>query len=246
MSEDDPKRTGNRHVVEVDTDDLDELADLLEEKGGDGDDRRPAVHRIDLDDSEEDFERLLHRTLGEAAGEPVPPPRARRVTPPPPPGGGSRAPRRDDDGHAEESRIIDDLRTKMKELTDETDSFRRRISAQAADAHAAGQEDVCRRLLPVIDALELALQSARDTHDPDKLVHGLELVLKQLIGELGSLGLEGIDAVGQPFDPSLHEAFQQRRTGRVEPGHVASLIRRGYRFNDKLLRAAQVVVEGSD
>ena len=99
-------------------------------------------------------------------------------------------------------------------------------------------------LMPIMDAMEMALKSAEGASaETDQLTKGIELVHKQLKTDLGLLGLELIAPLGEVFDPNVHEAFQQVTTGKVAPGQVAEVVRNGYRFEERLLRAAQVLVE---
>ena len=129
-------------------------------------------------------------------------------------------------------------------MTSETESYRRRLKDEAEAARGKGREDVFKALMPIMDALEMALKSSgQNGGQGDQLTKGIELVHKQLINDLGLLGLEFIAPEGQPFDPNVHEAFQQVKTGKVAPGAVAEVVRNGYRFEERLLRAAQVLVE---
>jgi len=145
--------------------------------------------------------------------------------------------------HVPESKAIGDLKEKVKLMNAETETYRRRITAQAETARTEGHGDACKALLPVMDALALAMKAAADVENGEKLVDGLELVMKQLHSALGALGLESIEAHGEPFDPTVHEALHKMHTGEVPVGSVAEVIRQGYQFNGKLLRPAQVVVE---
>ncbi len=231
----------------------------------------PGVVHVDVDEVDDDFEALLQRTLGEAAGgapkpdappRSLPPqaaPRAPRAWggPKPPRGPTMSGPaalskladqRRDerrqrDDRHKEESKVIDALRKKVKDMTAETEKYRQRVAAEAGGARTKGRADVFKALMPIIDTLELALKAATESRDYDALHHGLELCFKQLLGGVRSLGLEDVDAQGAIFDPAKHEAVQQQKTGTMPPGTVLHMLRRGYIHDEKLMRPAQVVVE---
>ena len=133
---------------------------------------------------------------------------------------------------------------KLGQLTAETARFRKRMEDQADLARLEGREEVFKTLLPIMDNLERGLHSAStDTRDFDRLFEGLELVIRQLVAQLQPLGLVAFDSLGQAFDPARHEAFRKASTGTVEPGCVVEEVRRGYFFNDRLLRPALVVVE---
>jgi molecular chaperone GrpE len=94
-----------------------------------------------------------------------------------------------------------------------------------------------------LDTLDIAIQSAPSAKSADKVIAGVEMVFAQLLTELSRLGLECINPVGETFDPALHEAMQKSETGTVEPGQINKVLRRGFVMNEKLVRAAQVIVE---
>ncbi|MDP6944784.1 MAG: nucleotide exchange factor GrpE [Myxococcota bacterium] len=147
------------------------------------------------------------------------------------------------DEPSRESKAVEELRKKVKEMTAETESYRARLKEEAEAARGKGREDVFKALLPILDTLELALKSANESQDTEQLTQGIELVIKKLTTDLEQLGLEPVDPAGKPFDPNLHEAFQQVTTGKVDVGMVAEVVRKGYRFEERLLRPAQVLVE---
>jgi len=222
------------------------------------------IFKVDIDGLD-DFEALLQRTMGEAAGGGSSTPALDEAAAMPAPRGTpsrrkaaitsasakwrTPAPKRDTtkseraSESSQESKVIEELRKKVKEMTSETQSYRKRLELEAKATRGKGREDVFKALLPIMDTLELALKSMNEGHDVDKLTEGIEMVLKRLLTDLGLLGLEPITAQGEVFDPTLHEAFQQVTTGKVEPGKVAEVVRAGYRFEARLLRAAQVLVE---
>jgi molecular chaperone GrpE len=221
------------------------------------------VFKVDLDGLD-DFEALLQRTMGEAAGL-TPAPKAAPSRPPvgktPPEKATAQAKpmmapqwrkpdmarppeRQRTDGPSQESKAVDELRKKVKAMTTETDAYRRRLEDSAKAARGKGREDVFKALLPIMDALEMAIKSTEGTSGQgDQVTKGIELLHKQLRTDLGLLGLQLITPLGDVFDPNVHEALQQVTTGKVTPGQVAEVVRNGYRFEDRLLRAAQVLVE---
>jgi molecular chaperone GrpE len=122
------------------------------------------------------------------------------------------------------------------------DNFRKRTRRELDDARRNGREDLLRVLLPVFDNLERALQSAQRSSDVRAMADGLKMVERQFVDALGREGIVRIPTVGQPFDPSVHEAIQQVETGDHEPGTVLAEVQPGYTQGDRLLRAAMVVV----
>jgi molecular chaperone GrpE len=122
------------------------------------------------------------------------------------------------------------------------DNFRKRTRRELEDAKRSGREDLLRVLLPVFDNLERALQSAQRSNDVKAMAEGLKMVERQFVDALGREGITRIPTVGQPFDPSVHEAIQQVETGDHEPGTVLAEVQPGYVQGDRLVRAAMVVV----
>jgi molecular chaperone GrpE len=122
------------------------------------------------------------------------------------------------------------------------DNYRKRSRREVEDARKSGREDLLRELLPVFDNLERALTSAQRASDIKGVAEGLSMVMKQFEGTLGRVGITKISAIGQPFDPSIHEAIQQVETDDHPAGQVVSEVQPGYMQGDKLVRAAMVVV----
>ena len=135
------------------------------------------------------------------------------------------------------------MRQKVKDLAAETDRYKARIADEAEGARNKGREDVFKALMPIIDTLELALNSASGQGNAAQFTEGIGLVLKRFEVDLKQLGLEVISPMGAPFNPKHLEALQRVNTVKVAPGSVAEVVRRGYRMGDKRLRAAQVFVE---
>jgi len=122
------------------------------------------------------------------------------------------------------------------------DNFRKRARREQSDAEKKGREDVLKDLLPVFDNLERAIVHAEKATDVQSVAEGIKMVIRQFTDTLAKLGVERIEAVGQPFDPSLHEAIQQLETSDFAPGTIAAEIQGGYRAQDRLIRPAMVVV----
>ncbi|HEY3819374.1 MAG TPA: nucleotide exchange factor GrpE [Polyangiaceae bacterium] len=122
------------------------------------------------------------------------------------------------------------------------DNFRKRTRKELEDARRSGREDLLRAVLPVFDNLERAIQSALRTKDVKAVADGLAMVQRQFVEALGREGIARIPTVGQPFDPSVHEAIQQVETSEHAPGTVLAEVQPGYTQGDRLMRAAMVVV----
>lgn len=122
------------------------------------------------------------------------------------------------------------------------DNFKKRIRREMEDGEKRAREDLLKDLLPVFDNLERAAQHAGTASDVKSLAEGIAMVLRIFTDTLGRIGIERVPAVGQPFDPAVHEAVQQLETTEFAPGTVAAEVQAGYRFGDRLVRPAMVVV----
>ena len=122
------------------------------------------------------------------------------------------------------------------------ENYRKRVAKETSDALARGKAELARELLPVIDNLERALQSGGDTAAHESLVRGVELVLDEIRGRLGSAGVEAFDPTGEKFDPELHEALSAQPAEGTDSGIVLETVEKGYRLNGQILRPARVVV----
>lgn len=124
----------------------------------------------------------------------------------------------------------------------ELDNFRKRMAREKSDAIRYGNAALLESLLPVLDNFSFGLEAARREAGLSVVFQGMSMVGKQLSDLLEEFGVQEVAAEGLPFDPNLHEAVQQRASQEVEEGHVISVIRKGYRLHDRLLRAANVIV----
>jgi len=124
------------------------------------------------------------------------------------------------------------------------DNYKKRAARERTDAIKYANETLLEKLLPIVDNFEAALAAANNTSgaNVESLKTGVNMIHSQLKNFLSENGIEEIDAAGKPFDPNLHEAVSQRATDEVPEGHVAQQMRKGYRFRDRLLRPAMVVV----
>jgi molecular chaperone GrpE len=124
----------------------------------------------------------------------------------------------------------------------ETENFKKRNLRERDDAIRFANEALVKDLLPVIDNLERAITHAAGGENGKPLVEGVEMVLKGFLDVLSKFGVSKIVAIGQPFDPSKHEAMAQVVSDDHEPNTVVAELHKGYMFRDRLLRAALVSV----
>jgi len=122
------------------------------------------------------------------------------------------------------------------------DNFRKRTIKDLAEEKRRAKEDVVREFLPVIDNLERAVSASSGASDVQAIIDGIRMVLKLFEDQASRLGLTKVKAVGERFDPAVHDAIQQVETDDHPPGTVIAEVVAGFRLGDKLVRPAMVVV----
>lgn len=143
-----------------------------------------------------------------------------------------------------DSREVAEQREKYLRLAAEYDNYRKRSMRERSEAEARGQASLIKQLLDPLDDLSRFAHVDPTTVDPATITQGADMVERKLRKVLTSLGLEAIDPVGQPFDPSLHEAVTtEPATSEADDHTVSKVFQVGYRHNGQLLRPARVVVK---
>ncbi|MER5393261.1 nucleotide exchange factor GrpE [Saccharopolyspora sp. NPDC002686] len=130
---------------------------------------------------------------------------------------------------------VDELTADLKRVTAEYANYRKRVERDRESVIAAAKASVAGDLLTVLDDLERA-----EAHGD--LNGAFKAVADKLVGALNSAGLEAFGAEGDEFDPSVHEAVQHSTSPDVSGPTVTAVLRRGYRFSDRVLRPAMVAV----
>ena len=133
----------------------------------------------------------------------------------------------------------DDYFDRLQRLTADFDNYRKRAARDQAAFVERATERLVTELLPVLDALEGALESA-GKHEEAKLEEGVRLVHRELVEALAREGLVEVETDGQ-FDPHVHEALVSQPS-EEEDGSVIEVLQKGYRLGDRVLRPARVVV----
>jgi molecular chaperone GrpE len=125
----------------------------------------------------------------------------------------------------------------------EMQNVRKRLQRDVENAHKYGLEKFLTNLLPLIDSLEKAVESARQAEEANEAIaEGVELCLKMLLDILGKENIEQIFPEGEPFDPQYHEAMSVIENPDVEPNSVVTVFQKGYMLNGRLVRPALVIV----
>ena len=121
------------------------------------------------------------------------------------------------------------------------DNYKKRAARDREDVYRYAESDILKDILPVVDNLTLALDHAKDKDD--EFVKGVKLVSDGLLKALADHGAKPMDdLIGKELDPNFHEAIATLPSETVEEGKISNVAKVGWLLNDKLLRAAQVVV----
>ncbi|MFC7344640.1 nucleotide exchange factor GrpE [Saccharopolyspora griseoalba] len=140
-----------------------------------------------------------------------------------------------EDERSDLQKQVDDLTADLKRVTAEYANYRKRVERDRESVIASAKASVAGELLTVLDDLERA-----ESHGD--LTGAFKAVADKLVGALNSAGLEHFGAEGDEFDPSVHEAVQHSTSPEVSGPTVTAVLRRGYRFGERVLRPAMVAV----
>jgi molecular chaperone GrpE len=142
---------------------------------------------------------------------------------------------------------------RLLRTTADFENFKKRAAREKIESAQYASFSLLQKLLPVLDNFEMALAAAQTATSArpasavadDKLTSlqsGVIMIQQQLKSALTETGLEEIDATGKPFDPNVHEAISQQESAEAPEGSVLQQLRKGYKFKDRLLRPATVIV----
>lgn len=154
----------------------------------------------------------------------------------------------------ETEEVVDEAQKKLEELEQqakdnfdkylrqvaEFDNFRKRTNIEKASMYSNGVRDAVERLLPVIDNFERAVDTATDKED--SFYKGVEMILKQFLEILSSLGVEEIPALGESFDPNVHSAVMHSEEEGYDENVISEVFQKGYKLGDKVIRPSMVKV----
>jgi len=132
---------------------------------------------------------------------------------------------------------------RLLRVTAEFENYKKRLSREMEDFRKYANQSLLKEMLSVVDHIELAIQAAGvPSPAGTSMVEGLNLTLKEFLRILDKFKVKPIEAVGQPFNPQMHEAIMQEATDRLPENTVVREMQKGYTINDRLLRPALVVV----
>jgi molecular chaperone GrpE len=133
---------------------------------------------------------------------------------------------------------------RLVRTTADFDNFKKRAAREKIESAQYATATLLQKLLPVLDNFEMALAAAQNAPG-DQLASfqsGVVMIQQQLKNTLLESGLEEIDAAGKPFDPNFHEAVSEMESAEIAEGNVLQQLRKGYKFKERLLRPATVIV----
>ena len=135
----------------------------------------------------------------------------------------------------------DDGNEKYVRLMAEFQNYKKRVSKEKNDLREYATEKLVMELLPVLDNFERALAASAED-DPAGYAKGMELIFTQMVTELQKSGLAEVEAEGQDFDPTKHNAVMTEENEELESGKVSKVLQKGYALNDKVIRPSMVAV----
>jgi molecular chaperone GrpE len=181
---------------------------------------------LDLDDQSTDLEAAMRDAMAAVEGK-----HAGAKTDPPAAGAG------DDVAKLRQENI--ELRDRAIRTLADFDNFRKRSERERQESRRYALLEPMRELLTVADNLDLALSAQGSAED---LKRGVEMIHRQMAELLRRFGIVEVPAIGQPFDPTLHEAVSREESREVKVPTVVAELRRGYKMHDRLVRPSMVKV----
>lgn len=139
----------------------------------------------------------------------------------------------------------DELRDLLLRTRAEMENVRKRMNRERDEERRYAAMPIIRDLLPVIDNLHRALSAGQQDHDAEALLQGVQMVTRQFEETLERQGVKLIPAVGEQFDPHLHEALQQVPTSEHPPMTVIQEYERGFQLHDRVVRPSKVIVSSA-
>lgn len=137
---------------------------------------------------------------------------------------------------------IEELSDKLLRQMAEFDNYRKRTEKEKSAMYEIGAKDIIEKLLPVVDNFERGFLTVAEEDKEDSFVKGMEMVYKQLMTMLETVGVKPIEAVGQEFNPDLHNAVMHVEDEEVGENIVVEEFQKGYTYRDSVVRYSMVKV----
>ncbi len=136
----------------------------------------------------------------------------------------------------------DEIFEKLQRVAADYENFQKRTPKQIADTIAYEKEKIIKTLLPALDNFEHTLQNAHSAENLDVIIKGVRIIYDQMLDILKAHGVEQIKALGQKFDPTLHEAIMQKTEVDQQDNTVLEEFQKGYKLNGRVIRPSKVIV----
>ena len=137
---------------------------------------------------------------------------------------------------------IEELSDKLLRQMAEFDNFRKRTEKEKSAMYEIGAKDIVEKLLPVVDNFERGFMTVAEEDKEDAFVTGMEMVYKQLMTMLETVGVKPIEAVGQEFNPDIHNAVMHVEDETVGYNIIVEEFQKGYTYRDSVVRYSMVKV----
>lgn len=124
----------------------------------------------------------------------------------------------------------------------EFSNYKKRVDRELQDAYARAAGDIITRYLSILDDLERAMVDIPEEEKTARWAEGIDLIYRKMKAMIEAEGVEAIEAEGQPFDPTLHEAISHEESDELREGYVIDVVQQGYMMGDRVLRPAMVRV----
>lgn len=137
---------------------------------------------------------------------------------------------------------IEDLQDKLKRQMAEFDNFRKRTEKEKSSMYEIGARDIIEKILPVLDNFERGLAAVPEDLKESSFADGVAMIYKQFVKTLEDAGVEAIEAVGQQFDPNLHNAVMHIDDDAYGENEISQELQKGYRYRGTVVRHSMVQV----
>ena len=137
---------------------------------------------------------------------------------------------------------IEELQDRLKRQMAEFDNFRKRTEKEKASMYEIGARDIIERILPVVDNFERALAAKTEEPACAAYAEGVEMIYKQFMKALEDAGVEAIEALGQQFDPNLHNAVMHIEDEQYGENEISQELQKGYKYKGTVVRHSMVQV----
>ncbi len=137
---------------------------------------------------------------------------------------------------------IEELKDRLSRQMAEFDNFRKRTEKEKSAMYEIGARDIIEKILPVLDNFERGLTSMPEDAKGKAFAEGMEMIYKQLVKTLEDAGVEAIEALGQQFDPNLHNAVLHVEDDSFAENEISQEMQKGYKYRGTVIRHSMVQV----